>query len=94
MDWVKVQDVDVVVEMTSSQTIHCWVILGDCNTLITVEDRTNGAPVHINETTYFQNCIDDLGLGQITRRCCDYSWCNIRDVAKRIYNHIDESLEM
>ncbi|XP_059284882.1 uncharacterized protein LOC132038189 [Lycium ferocissimum] len=66
-----------------------WLILGDFNALLSVDDRLHGNPVHITETEDFQECVNDLGLGQVTRRGCQYSWCNKRDVGDRIYSHID-----
>ncbi|XP_060190353.1 uncharacterized protein LOC132619470 [Lycium barbarum] len=56
-----------------------WVILGDFNTMLSVGDRINAAPVHPTELIDFQDCVEDIGVGQLTRRGCHYSWCNKRD---------------
>lgn len=66
-----------------------WLVLGDFNTILSIEDRINGAPVHMYETVDFQQCIDDLGLGHITWRGNQFSWCNKREGEDRIYSHID-----
>lgn len=49
-----------------------WLILGDFNSVLGV-DRINGQPVHHSEMTNFQNYIDDIGVGQITKRGNMYS---------------------
>ncbi|KAK4357209.1 hypothetical protein RND71_022819 [Anisodus tanguticus] len=56
-----------------------WVVLGDFNTVLSVHDGINGQPVHTHETTDFQSYIEDIGLGQLTRRGCQYSRSNKRD---------------
>lgn len=53
-----------------------WIILGDFNTILHSDDRINGIPVHPTETVDFQNCITDLGVGQVTRKGWQFSWCN------------------
>lgn len=71
-----------------------WIILGDFNTLLHSDDRVNAVLVHPTETIDFQNCITDLGVGQVTRKGWQFSWCNKQDVPDRIYNHIDWCLVM
>lgn len=73
----------------SISIVEPWIVLGDFNTILFAKDRVNRMPVHLNETVDFQNCITDIGLGQVNRKGWLYSWCNKRDVADRIYNHID-----
>ncbi|XP_070004400.1 uncharacterized protein [Nicotiana sylvestris] len=41
------------------------------------------------ETQDFQDCVDEVGLGQIRRKGWQYSWCNKRDPRNRIYSLID-----
>ncbi|XP_019240851.1 PREDICTED: uncharacterized protein LOC109220841 [Nicotiana attenuata] len=71
------------------QTNGPWLIIGDFNSVLHVDDRLNGIPVHQAETTDFQSCIDDFGVRQITKRGCKFSWSNKRDADIRIYSHID-----
>ncbi|XP_060200788.1 uncharacterized protein LOC132629065 [Lycium barbarum] len=76
--------------MTSTDWVNePWVVLGDFNNVLLVQDRINGQPVHIHETTDFQNCIKDIGLGQLTRRGYQYSWSNKKDAESRVYSLID-----
>ncbi|XP_019259821.1 PREDICTED: uncharacterized protein LOC109237880 [Nicotiana attenuata] len=49
----------------------------------------NGVPVHPAQTVDFQNCITDLGVGQMNRKGWQFSWCNKKDENERIYSHID-----
>ncbi|XP_070056554.1 uncharacterized protein [Nicotiana tomentosiformis] len=65
------------------------LIIGDFNSVLHVEDRVNGIPVHQTEMTDFQSCLDDIGVGQITKRGCRFSWSNKRDAKIRIYSHKD-----
>ncbi|XP_075074720.1 uncharacterized protein LOC142162285 [Nicotiana tabacum] len=66
-----------------------WIILGDFNSILSAGDRINVEPVHQQELADFQCCIDDIRIGQITKRRCQFSWSNKRDVEDRIYSHID-----
>ncbi|XP_019260061.1 PREDICTED: uncharacterized protein LOC109238083 [Nicotiana attenuata] len=66
-----------------------WLIIGDLNSVLNVDDRINGNPVQQAEVVDFQNCIEDIGVGQITKRGGDFTWCNKRDAEVRIYSHID-----
>lgn len=75
--------------LRSVQTTGPWLIIGDFNTVLHVEDRLNGAPVHQAEIADFQYCIYEIGEGKITKRGCRFSWSNKRDAYIRIYNYID-----
>ncbi|XP_060212210.1 uncharacterized protein LOC132639819 [Lycium barbarum] len=55
-----------------------WLLLGDFNTCLSVEDRINGTPVHHQEIQDFIGCVENIGLGQMTRRGCEFIWCNKR----------------
>lgn len=48
-----------------------------------------GAPVQQADVQDFQDCVEDIGLGQICRRGYQYSWSNKRDPKDRIYSLID-----
>ncbi|XP_070028566.1 uncharacterized protein [Nicotiana sylvestris] len=75
--------------LRNMQTNGPWLIIGDFNSVLHEEDRLNGIPVHQADTTDFQRCIDDIGVGQITKRGFKFSWSNKRDADIRIYSHID-----
>ncbi|XP_070023042.1 uncharacterized protein LOC142176274 [Nicotiana tabacum] len=47
--------------------IDPWIVLGDFNTILSVNDRQNGVPVHPAEVKDFQECIEDIVLGQLKR---------------------------
>ncbi|XP_075103900.1 uncharacterized protein LOC142178417 [Nicotiana tabacum] len=66
-----------------------WLVIGDFNSVLSVNDRINGQPIHQNEIVDFQNCIKDIGVGQLNRKWCQWSWCNKRDAGERIYNNND-----
>ncbi|XP_060210370.1 uncharacterized protein LOC132637275 [Lycium barbarum] len=72
-----------------SKVIGPWIILGDFNSVLHADNRVNGAPVHHSKTADFQQCLDDIGVGQLTKRGSQYSWCNKRGAAERIYSMID-----
>lgn len=48
------------------------IILGDFNIVVSVNDKINGLFVQPMEVAYFYGCIEDIGLGQFTRRGCQY----------------------
>nr|XP_016506828.1 PREDICTED: uncharacterized protein LOC107824548 [Nicotiana tabacum] len=54
-----------------------------------MDDRINRQPVHQSETLDFQSCIEDIKVGQITKRGNRFSWSNKRDAEDKIYSHID-----
>ncbi|XP_019235888.1 PREDICTED: uncharacterized protein LOC109216211 [Nicotiana attenuata] len=45
----------------------------DFNTILSVDDRQNGVPVQPAEVKDFQECIEDIGLGQLKRTGCQFS---------------------
>lgn len=66
-----------------------WLVMSDFNTMLSVNDRLNGNPVHQAEILDFQNYITDVGLGQLNRKEWQWSWCNKREATERIYSNID-----
>nr|XP_016495957.1 PREDICTED: uncharacterized protein LOC107814971 [Nicotiana tabacum] len=54
-----------------------------------VHGKVSIAPVQQIETQDFQDCVDEVGLGKIRRKGCQYSWCNKRDPGDKIYSLID-----
>ncbi|XP_019255176.1 PREDICTED: uncharacterized protein LOC109233767 [Nicotiana attenuata] len=65
--------------LRNMQTTGPWLIIGDFNSVLNVDDRVNRISVHQAEIIDFQNCLDDIGVGQITKRGSSFSWCNKRD---------------
>lgn len=76
-------------KMINNTMMDPWLILGDFNTIQSVNDRINGAPIQQPKTQDFQDFIDDIGLGQICIKRCQFSWCNKRDIGDRIHILID-----
>ncbi|XP_070055463.1 uncharacterized protein [Nicotiana tomentosiformis] len=71
-------------------TMHeAWLVIGDFNNVLPVNDRINGQPVHQTELVDFQECIKDIGSGKLSRKHCQWSWCNKRDTESRTYSNID-----
>ncbi|XP_070024891.1 uncharacterized protein [Nicotiana sylvestris] len=66
-----------------------WLIIGDFNSVLHMDDKMNRVSVHQTEIADFQYSIDDIGVGQITKRGCKFSWSNKRDADDKIYSHID-----
>lgn len=66
-----------------------WVVLGDFNTIPSMQDRINGLLMKQSEMKDIQNCIHETGLGQISRKGCTYSWYNKTEAKDRIYSLID-----
>ncbi|XP_070032816.1 uncharacterized protein [Nicotiana tomentosiformis] len=68
---------------------EAWLVIDDFNNVLSVNDRLNGKPVQQAELVDFQECIKYIGLGQLNRKGCQWSWYNKRDAESRIYNNID-----
>nr|XP_009762051.1 PREDICTED: uncharacterized protein LOC104214124 [Nicotiana sylvestris]XP_016492860.1 PREDICTED: uncharacterized protein LOC107812314 [Nicotiana tabacum] len=68
---------------------EAWLVIGDFNSVLTVDDRINGQPVQQAELMDFQRFIADTGLGQLNRKSCQWSWCNKREAKHMIYSNID-----
>nr|XP_009763624.1 PREDICTED: uncharacterized protein LOC104215506 [Nicotiana sylvestris] len=66
-----------------------WITLGDFNPVLFVNDRQNGIPVHPNKIKDFQECIEDIGLGQLKGTWSLFSWSNKRDAHIGIHSFID-----
>ncbi|XP_075108719.1 uncharacterized protein LOC142180400 [Nicotiana tabacum] len=54
---------------------EAWLVIGDFNNVLPVNDRINGQPVHQTELVDFQECIKDIGSG--------------KDTESRTYSNID-----
>ncbi|XP_070025132.1 uncharacterized protein [Nicotiana sylvestris] len=72
---------------------EAWLVIGDFNNVLSVHDQLNGQPMHQTELVEFEDCIRDIGLGQLNRKGCQWSWCNKKDVEDRIYRNIDWAFE-
>ncbi|XP_021767614.1 uncharacterized protein LOC110732003 [Chenopodium quinoa] len=69
-----------------------WLCVGDFNSILSCEDRINGAMVTNYETKDFQNLIDDLALSEIKSKGSFFSWCNKAHNGSRTYSRIDRGI--
>lgn len=51
-----------------------WLIIRDFNSILYVEDMINGIPIYQSEIADFQQCVKDIGVGQLTKKGSQYSW--------------------
>jgi hypothetical protein len=49
---------------------------GDFNSILSQEDKHNGAAVSTYETTDFRTCYSDLGLAELNYTGCHFTWSN------------------
>ncbi|XP_019248358.1 PREDICTED: uncharacterized protein LOC109227614 [Nicotiana attenuata] len=78
---------EVANDYTQSQNGRIWI--WDFNAILSVNDKQNGVPVHPTEIKDFQDCIEDIGFGQLKRTGSLFSWSNKRDAQIRIHSLID-----
>nr|XP_009600461.1 uncharacterized protein LOC104095915 [Nicotiana tomentosiformis] len=68
-----------------------WLVIGDFNSVLNMEDRIGGNPVSWAEVVEFNKCIEACGLIELPNQGCRYSW-NDRHSDQRIYSKIDWAL--
>lgn len=68
------------------------IIAGDFHSILSCEDRVNGAPVSHHETRDFVDCMDDLALTELKSIGPYYSWSNKGVGDARIASRIDRGL--
>lgn len=64
-----------------------WIILGDFNSLLSQEDKHNGALVSTYKVSDFRSCCSDLGLSDLNFSGCHFTWMN-----GRVWSKIDRVL--
>ncbi|XP_057504768.1 uncharacterized protein LOC130788237 [Actinidia eriantha] len=60
----------------SSAHHNPWILLGDLNNVLSIEERANGQPVTMYEFREFKDCCYDLGLSDLRSTEVLYSWTN------------------
>jgi hypothetical protein len=50
--------------------------MGDFNSILSLEDKHNGAAVSTCETTDFRSCCSDHGLANLNYTGCQFTWSN------------------
>ncbi|XP_042453140.1 uncharacterized protein LOC122037762 [Zingiber officinale] len=54
-----------------------WILLGDFNSPISVEDKEGGMPVTAYQISDFQDCVLHNGLEDLPQVGCKYTWSNM-----------------
>ncbi|KAH0773570.1 hypothetical protein KY290_010707 [Solanum tuberosum] len=65
-----------------------WLIMGDFNALLKMEDRLGGNPISLVEVADFQNCVERCGLLEMIQKGSRYSWSD-RHGDNRILSKLD-----
>lgn len=68
-----------------------WIIGGDFNVVLQLQDRKHGNPVTKAETQDFSNCIQELKLNELNWEGDYYTWSNKQDGGDRIWSRIDRA---
>ncbi|XP_075103404.1 uncharacterized protein LOC142177991 [Nicotiana tabacum] len=66
-----------------------WLIGGDFNSVLYSQDRIYGNPVTAAETRDYANCVQTLGLNELTWEGEYYTWSNNQSRTDRIWSRID-----
>ncbi|XP_026410471.1 uncharacterized protein LOC113305668 [Papaver somniferum] len=69
-----------------------WLILGDFNTVLSMDEKKGGRNHVSSDVKDFQDCVDYYGLLQAPKSGLDFSWCNGRVGKKRILCNLDRAL--
>lgn len=69
-----------------------WILIGNFNTILGVDDRINGLHVTQGEIRDFQLLVHDLELAPPKSKGWEHTWCNKQEAQNRVYTHIDWAL--
>ncbi|KAL3534633.1 hypothetical protein ACH5RR_003094 [Cinchona calisaya] len=69
-----------------------WLILGDFNSIRTVNERLGSSDFDFRAMEEFHQCIHQLDVEEFSGRVFYFTWCNQRDNGYRIYSKIDKRL--
>ncbi|XP_019264016.1 PREDICTED: uncharacterized protein LOC109241706 [Nicotiana attenuata] len=70
-----------------SQMTNSWLIMGDFNAVMDIEDRINGTVVQENEIKDFRSLMEDCRLNELRTVGRSYTWTN-----SHVYNKIDRAI--
>lgn len=79
-------------ELANCKTQAPWLITGDFNAVLHMDDRHNGNPITTFKTWDFEDFIDDAELFEIKSKDSFYSWTNKGQGARRVASRIDRGL--
>ncbi|KAK4721247.1 hypothetical protein R3W88_011480 [Solanum pinnatisectum] len=74
-------------ESVSSRCNSPWLVMGDFNTVLNMDDRIGGNPVNLAEVVDFQECVHSCGWLELPHQGRRYTWNDKGDV--RVYSKID-----
>ncbi|XP_060181958.1 uncharacterized protein LOC132611557 [Lycium barbarum] len=77
------------VQTFAQATSMPWIIGGDFNAILTVQDRLYGHPVTAYEIKGFAECVTNATLTELPWRGDFYTWTNKQPASDRIYSRID-----
>ncbi|RAL46418.1 hypothetical protein DM860_004697 [Cuscuta australis] len=66
-----------------------WIILGDFNAVLNLNDRIGGNRINEEEISDFKECIMDCGLEEVPTHGSFYTWSNRQGPGRRIYSKLD-----
>lgn len=75
----------------ASTTSDPWIVGGDFNTILKIDEKKGGNAVDIRAIHDFRECIMDSGLTEIEFEGDRYTWCNNQKGRHRIWERLDRS---
>ncbi|RAL43220.1 hypothetical protein DM860_010002 [Cuscuta australis] len=69
-----------------------WVVIGDFNNPLHIEDRKGGNPIGWEDIADFRNCVVACGLEEMPTQGAFFTWSNRQGQGHRIYSKIDRAL--
>ncbi|XP_075101585.1 uncharacterized protein LOC142177025 [Nicotiana tabacum] len=66
-----------------------WVLGGDFNSVLQLQDRINGNPVNLAEIHDFTKCVQELGINELACEGDYYTWSNKQDGMDRLWSRIN-----
>ncbi|XP_075083255.1 uncharacterized protein LOC142167005 [Nicotiana tabacum] len=75
-------------EATKQGINEPWIIMGDFNSILNMDDRVGGNQVTVNEVVEFQQCVDACGIVKLPPKGSKYTWCD-RHGSSMVFSKID-----
>lgn len=69
-----------------------WLIQGDYNCILSSDEKSGGSALDIDVVSDFRSCLDDVGLLEVRRMGCRFSWTNNQMDDRRIWYLLDRAL--
>lgn len=81
MLWDKLRD--------ESDTTLPWLVGGDFNTILKIEEKKGGRGVDLHSMQDFRECAMDAGLSEIEYEGDRFTWCNNQQGSNRLWERLD-----